>query len=163
LAKPWTLHPFRFGARGGAQMFAYDVDGDGDNDVITSLDAHGWGLAWFEQVRDGDAITFKRHTVMGDRSEEKTYGVAFSQPHALDGDGLKDVVVGKRRWAHGPTGDVEPNAEPVLYWFRLVREGGRARFVPHRIDNQSGVGVQITVTDVDGDKRPDVLTASKLG
>jgi hypothetical protein len=106
---------------------------------------------------------------MGDRSEEKKFGVAFTQPHALamadiDGDGLKDIVVGKRRWAHGPKGDIEPNAVPVLYWFRLVRESGKPpRFEPHLIDVQSGVGVQITVADVDRDGKLDILTASKLG
>ncbi len=37
------------------------------------------------------------------------------------------------------------------------------KFIPHQIDNQSGVGVQIWVEDVNGDNRLDVLTASKLG
>src|SRR5262249_33247238 len=50
---PWTPHPFKFGDKGGAQMFALDVNGDGKADVITSLDAHGWGLAWWEQTADG--------------------------------------------------------------------------------------------------------------
>jgi hypothetical protein len=165
----WTAHPFRFARRGGAQMFAYDVDGDGDNDIITALDGHGWGLAWFEQVRDGREITFREHKIMGDRSEEATYGVAFSQPHALDmadidGDGLKDIVVGKRRWAHGPSGDVEPNATPVLYWFRLVRQPGKpVRFEPNLVDERSGVGVQLTVVDVNQDGKNDILTVSKLG
>ncbi|MCH7988375.1 MAG: VCBS repeat-containing protein, partial [Planctomycetes bacterium] len=44
----WKSHPFPFAKGGGSQMFAYDVDGDGDNDVISSLQAHGWGLSWFE-------------------------------------------------------------------------------------------------------------------
>jgi len=40
------------------------------------------------------------------RPVDKRYGVAFSQPRAvavsdIDGDGLTDIVVGKRRWAHG--------------------------------------------------------------
>jgi hypothetical protein len=165
----WQAHPFRFAKRGGAQMFARDVDGDGDSDIITSLDAHGWGLAWFEQVGEGGETTFREHKIMGDRSEESTYGVAFTQPHALamadlDGDGLVDLVVGKRRWAHGPEGDIEPMAAPVVYWFQLVRSAdGKPRFVPHLIDNWSGVGLQITIADLDGDHKPDILTASKLG
>lgn len=163
----WRSHRFSPG-RGGAQMIVYDVDADGDADVITSLDAHGWGLAWFEQRRNRGEITFRPHPFMGTRDEIDRYGVAFSQPHALalgdlDGDGAQDVVVGKRRWAHGPTGDVEPSAEPVLYWFELERTGRGVRFVPHLIDNSSGVGVQIQVTDVNADGRNDVLTASKLG
>ncbi len=95
--------------------------------------------------------------------------MALTQPHAialadLDGDGLKDIVVGKRLWAHGPNGDIEPNEAAVLYWFQLKRDGnGGATFVPHLIDDKSGVGVQLTLTDVNGDGRVDILTVSKLG
>ncbi len=167
----WLFHRQKFSqGRGGAQMFSYDVDGDGDQDVISALDGHGWGLAWFEQqAGDQGAIVFREHKIMGDRSEEDLFGVAFSQPHALaladiDGDGLKDIVCGKRMWAHGPKGDIEPNAAPVLYWFQLIRSSqGAVRFAPHQIDDHSGVGVQITVKDVNADGRPDILTASKLG
>jgi hypothetical protein len=168
-SREWSSNPFRFSnGKGGAQMFAYDVDGDGDNDVISALDAHGWGLAWYEQFRENGRVAFREHKIMGDRSEEPTFEVAFTQPHAIavgdiDGDGCTDIVTGKRRWAHGPNGDIEPSATPVVYWFRLVRDRGVVRFVPHLIDDDSGVGVQITVADVNGDCVPDVLTASKLG
>lgn len=166
----WTFHEYRFAQeRGGAQMFVDDVDRDGDADVITALDAHGWGLGWFERVESSIGRRFDLHRIMGDRSEEAEFGVAFSQPHALeyadiDGDGHRDIVVGKRMWAHGPTGDVEPMAAPVVYWFQWLQDGsGAVRFVPHMIDDHSGVGVQVWVDDVDADDRPDVLTASKLG
>lgn len=164
----WTAHAFRFAKKGGAQMYAYDIDGDGDNDVVTALDAHGWGLAWFEQIREEGRITFVEHKIMGDRESESHYGVAFSQPHALhiadlNSDGLSDIVVGKRRWAHGPKGDIEPGAAPVLYWFELVREPGGSRFRPHLVDDSSGAGLQVVAVDVTGDGATDILTASKLG
>src|SRR3954466_8543984 len=59
-AEFWTFHPVKFSAGGGAQMYAFDVNGDGRNDVITSKAAHAYGLSWFENLpgKDGE-ITFK--------------------------------------------------------------------------------------------------------
>ncbi len=54
----WVFHPVVFARAGGADMHAYDVDGDGDNDVITSLDAHAYGLAWYEQFNEDGQIKF---------------------------------------------------------------------------------------------------------
>lgn len=165
----WRFHRGKFSRqRGGAQMFVYDIDGDGDQDVASAIHAHEWGLAWYEQMPIGDSTRFREHVIMGNREQESTYGIAFSQPHAMDaadidGDGLTDLVTGKRRWAHGPKGDVEPGAEPVLVWFRLERRDKQVHFTPHVIDRESGVGVQVRAVDVDGDNRVDILTASKLG
>lgn len=167
----WMAHPFMFSHdRGGAQMYASDVNGDGLPDIVSSLNAHGWGLAWFEQGKgSGGEATFTEYKLMGDRSEESKFGVCFSQPHALamadlDGDGLQDIIVGKRMWAHPPPKDIEPDAPPVLYWFQQQRDGkGGATFVPHFINDKSGVGVQVTTADVNGDGRVDILTASKMG
>lgn len=168
----WKKHAFVFSQdRGGAQMLVYDVNGDGLNDVVTAKNAHGWGLSWFQQVRATGGISFVEHRMMGNREEESQFGVAFSQPHALatadlDGDGLLDVVTGKRRWAHGPKGDVEPMGTPVNYAFILRRDAsapGGAKFSPRLIDDNSALGTQVVALDVNGDQVPDVLTASKLG
>jgi hypothetical protein len=161
----WIFHKVKFG-NGGAQMYAYDVNGDGLNDVITSIQAHGWGISWFEQQKDG---TFKEHVIIGSKVEDNKYGVRFSQPHAIDlvdmdGDGLKDIVSGKRYWAHGPKGDAEPSAPAVLYWFKLVRgKDGSVDFVPFMIDDDSGIGVQVIAADLNGDKYPDVVVGNKKG
>jgi hypothetical protein len=165
----WRHHPFAF-ADAGAQMYATDVNGDGYNDVITSIHAHGYGLSWFEQDRNSAGeITFREHVITARDGSVAPGGVQFSQLHALaladvDGDSLPDIVTGKRWWAHGPEGDIEPNAAPVIYAF-LLRRGPdhTATFVPHLIDDGSGVGTQLVVMDANADGRPDIVTSNKRG
>ena len=171
----WKQHKFPFASeRGSAHMFAYDVNGDGKNDVITSLAAHGYGLAWFEQVRENGEITFKKDIILNEQTgkekpEPNKYGVIFSQPHAvdlidMDGDGLKDIVTGKRFWAHGNHGDAEPNAPAVLYWFKLVRgKNHEVDFVPYLIDDDSGIGTQVVAGKINGGKLPDIVVGNKKG
>lgn len=173
----WKKHAFTFGppnAKGGSQMYAMDVNGDGLNDVISAIDAHGYGVSWWEQVRGPDgAITFKEHRITGLTGEEKINGVQFSQPHAViladvDGDGLKDIVTGKRWWAHGPKGDVDPLGTPVVYAFLTRRETGAggaktARFEPMLIDDVSGIGTQLETADANKDGVPDFVVGNKKG
>lgn len=167
----WTYHKFEFTPIGGAQMFAYDVNGDGLNDVITSYAAHGFGLLWYEQVRADGKIDFKRHVILSPEQKRvpDKYGVSFSELHALalvdmDGDGLKDIVTGKRFWSHGHEGDPDRNDTAVLYWFRLTRLAGKpVEFVPYRIDDSSGVGTQIVAASCSDPKFPDVVVGNKRG
>src|SRR5436190_14637405 len=100
LDSAWKFHAVAFPtAYGGAEMYAYDVDGDGDNDIITSLAAHDFGLAWYEQEKGGDEPTFRQHLIMGSKPEENKHGLVFSELHsvalaAIDADGLKHIVTG---------------------------------------------------------------------
>jgi hypothetical protein len=175
----WTHHPVAFGrwgraeGAGGAEMSVYDVNGDGLNDVVTGLNAHGWGLAWFEQRRSKDgSISFERHMIMEDYSTKNAGGVAISEMHAstaadIDGDGIPDFITGKRYWSHLDSyTDPDPYGPPVLYWFRTVRNPkapGGAEFVPELIHNRSGVGSQFTVIDLNKDGRVDIITSTNRG
>jgi len=167
----WERHDFDFarGGHGGAQMLVMDVDGDGDSDVVTSRNAHGVGLSWFEQTQPG---AFAEHVVMDADPKDNPRGWRVTELHALDaadvdGDGVLDVVTGKRYWAHGPTGSPGAGDPADLMWFRVKRErspgGVVVELVPHSIDCDSGVGTQVTTGDVDGDGRTDVVVGNKQG
>jgi len=163
-SKPWEKHDAEFGL--GSQQFGYDVNGDGKTDVITALAAHGWGIAWYEQTNNGGAMGWTKHMIVD--TKPGGTGPVFSQPHAVDladmnGDGLMDIVTGKRFWAHGNAGDPEPNAPAVVWWFELKRDGKNATFIPHFVATDSGVGTQVMATDVNGDKKPDIVVGNKHG
>ena len=155
---PWTYHPANLG-EAAADLIAYDLNGDRKADVIASS-AHKFGIWWSEQdAKAAKDPAFTRHNLFPD---------LISETHALiaadiDGDGLKDLVTGKRFWSHGKA---EPGSEKPakLYWFKATKEAdGRISFLPREIDDDSGIGTQFTVTDFNGDGLLDVVTANKKG
>ncbi|MBL7697752.1 MAG: VCBS repeat-containing protein [Chitinophagaceae bacterium] len=150
----WTFHPADFG-QGCSQMYVADVDLDGDSDVI-SASAHEYGIWWHEQKRNGNETTWETHEIFKE----------FSQSHALafediNGDNYPDLVTGKRFWAHNghDPGEREP---AVVYWFEFV-PGKTPKWTPHLVDDNSGVGLNIAITDINKDGRKDIVTSNKKG
>ncbi|HEY8504137.1 MAG TPA: VCBS repeat-containing protein [Gemmataceae bacterium] len=152
---PWKFHPAALG-EACADMHPIDVTGDGKPDVISSS-AHHYGI-WCHVQRGPEAFM-----------TETLFPKLFSQTHALhlvdlNKDGVKDLVTGKRWWAHGPKGDADPNLPPVVYWFEGKKAAdGTISFTPHQIDDASGIGTQFEVADVNGDGKLDIVTANKRG
>jgi hypothetical protein len=171
----WTYHPAPFGRPGGgAEIVAYDVNGDKLTDVVTSHAAHGFGLAWYEQKRGaaGAESTWVEHMIMGDYSTKNAGNVTFSELHGMsaadmDGDGIPDVVVGKRHFAHLDSyTDPDPHGPAVLYIYKTVRRAaapGGAEFVPELVHNRSGVGSMIQTADLNKDGLPDIMAATTRG
>ncbi|MBN1844445.1 MAG: VCBS repeat-containing protein [Sedimentisphaerales bacterium] len=152
----WPFHPADL-APDCADMVVLDVDGDGDGDILTSS-AHSYGIWWFEQSPGAEHPRFQRHEITRD----------FSQTHALiladiNGDGALDFVTGKRYYAHN--GNDPGSHEPaVIYWFEIQRtQNGAVRFVRHPVDDDSGIGTQFRVVDMNGDGKLDIVTANKKG
>jgi hypothetical protein len=168
----WKFHAVAFaaGRNGGAQMIVTDVDEDGLADVLTSLDAHRFGLSWFQQRRGANGeTTFVEHRILDDKPENSVGGLALGQMHALvlskqASDGRPVLFTGKRFWAHGPKGDANPLALPLVIGLTWAKDAtGNVVFTTRVADDDSGIGTQFAVADLNGDGRPEIVTANKKG
>lgn len=156
---PWTFHPANLGAA-CADMFAYDVDGDGRNDVL-STSAHQFGIWWHRNWLDPKTKE-QRWT------PTTLFGQLVSETHAahfvdIDGDGQKDLVTGKRWWSHGRS---EPGHgwNAAIYYLKATKHTDKyTSFFPVLIDDDSGVGTQFAVADINGDGLLDIISSNKKG
>jgi hypothetical protein len=179
-ATDWAQHPIPAAGRGAAApastgaareaqfgyMYLIDINGDGRKDLLTGM-AHDYGIAWYEQTADGKWI---QHVIDN----------TWSQAHAsalvdLNGDGQLDFVTGKRYFAHNGADPGE--REPIgLYWYEYRKVpptaasergpgNGGVEWIRHIIDydGRMGGGLQIVVTDLDGDGDLDIVSGGKAG
>jgi hypothetical protein len=151
----WEFHPANLG-EACSHMQILDVNGDGKNDVV-SASAHALGVWWHEQLKDANGkIDFKTHLMSNTTAQTHSSIMAD-----LNADGRKDYITGKRFLAHHgrDPGDSDP---AILLWFEFT-PGKEPYFKEHRIDNDSGAGLNIVVTDINGDKKQDIVIANKNG
>jgi hypothetical protein len=137
-------------------LHVYDVDGDGLNDIVTTM-AHDYGIFWLQHSKEGKWARLRIDD-------------SWSQAHAatlvdLNGDGHKDLLTGKRYMAHN--GKDPGEREPLgIYWYEYVRAPeGKVTWVRHVVDysTRTGGGMQIPVADLDGDGDLDWAVAGKSG
>ncbi len=147
----WVFHPADLG-EDCSQIYILDAKGNGQKGLV-SASAHNYGIWWHEKTGE---TSYTHHTIFN----------GFSESHALtmadvNGDGHPDLVTGKRYFAHNGE---DPGAyEPaVLYWFEF-KPGENPSWIPHLIDSDSGVGLQVLVQDINGDGLPDIIVANKKG
>ncbi|MCC3375387.1 VCBS repeat-containing protein [Cohnella sp. REN36] len=157
-AGPWTFHrEFDLGSA-SVPILGWDVNGDGLTDLIVGQ-AHDYGLHWYEQRRAADGTrSWIRHEIDGSGSQFHDLQLVD-----LDGDGVPELVTGKRYRAHN---DGDPGAhDPIgLYYYKL--EDGR--FAKHVIDygpagEASGAGIFFWTEDLTGNGYPDIVAPGKDG
>lgn len=146
-----------FSADASAQMLAPDIDKQ------PSLKAPRleMGVA-VAKVADGKSVSV---LLLGDSGQfslpAQTHAMHFLD---INGDGSKDLVTGRRWWAHGPKGDAGPNDPAYIYWFEARKnKDGSTTFIPHEVDDDSGIGTAFAVEDINGDGLPDIIISNKRG
>jgi hypothetical protein len=138
-------------------MIVTDLDQDGDGDLIFGK-GHDYGLLWWQnEGTDADGkIQWKEHEIDS----------SFSQPHTLawadiDGDGKSELITGKRYYGHNGR-DPGGQEMPCLYYYDWNAK--TQKFSRHTIEEgHVGCGLQIVVTDLNGDDKCDVAVAGKSG
>jgi hypothetical protein len=120
-------------------VYAADVDGDGDMDVLGAATGAN-DIAWYEN--DGSE-SFTKHTIDGSLNGAYTVYAAD-----VDGDGDMDVL--------GAGGD---SAYGSIVWYE---NDGSESFTKHTIDGDFDGGRSVYAADVDGDGDMDVLGAAAV-
>jgi len=159
----WKEHPLAVGSltEGQAdhtpQIQVYDIDNDGLNDILTSS-AHGHGIFWYKQTKDGSSRSWKQYVI--DKSWSQAHSIILAD---MDGDGDLDFVTGKRFFAHNGN-DPDAKAPLGVYWYELQR-GDAVRWVKHAISYDEGIGsgLSIPVVDLDADGDLDIVVTGKWG
>jgi hypothetical protein len=158
-AKPWKLHPETALPHPSCPCVIADIDGDGRSDILWGK-AHDYGLYWWQQGQpkpDG-TTTWTEHLI--DKSWSQAHCLVWTD---LDGDGQPELITGKR--VRGHAGSDPGGKEPeCLYYYTWDKSA--AEFTRHVISPPGGgvgTGMQIRVTDLNGDGRPDIAVAGKTG
>ena len=158
-AGPWAFHPETALPHPSCPFVVKDLNGDGRLDIVFGR-GHDFGLYWWEQQSpkpDGTTV-WKQHVI--DESWSQAHVLALAD---LDGDGSEELVAGKCIWAHegGDPGAVDP---PAVYYYKW--HAARLAFTRHTIAAPGegiALGRQLSVVDLDGDSRRDIVAPSELG
>jgi hypothetical protein len=160
----WKEHPIAIGhleegkSEHTPQIWSYDVNGDGLNDIISSS-AHKYGIFWYQQSIDQNGKRqFKQHII--DQSWSQAHNLQLAD---LDADGDLDLITGKRFYAHNGK---DPGAEEPLgvYWYELTKNQHRP-FKKHTLTyaQKIGAGMSNQVVDLDNDGDLDIVVTGKYG
>jgi hypothetical protein len=158
-AGPWKLHPETALPHPSCPFAVLDVNRDGRLDILFGK-AHDYGLFWWEQLpakADGTTV-WKEHTIDMSWSQVHVVGLAD-----LDGDKFPELVTGKCVYAH-TSGDPGLEDPAVFYYYKW--NPAASKFVRHTIagpGEEIGLGRQLTLADLNGDGRVDIVAPGHWG
>jgi hypothetical protein len=135
----WTEHTIDDSFDGAQSVYAADVDGDGDIDVLgAATDADD--IIWWENSA-GDGSAWIGHTI-----NDSFDGARSVHAADVDGDGDIDVL--------GAASD----ADTITWWENTTGDGNSWK--EHTVDNTFDGAQSVHAADVDGDGDIDILAAA---
>jgi PKD domain-containing protein/VCBS repeat protein len=135
----WTEHTVDGSFDGAMSVYAADVDGDGDIDVLGAA-YFADDITWWENTA-GDGSAWTEHTVDG------TFDGAYSVYAAdVDGDGDTDILGAAR------------SANDITWWENTAGDG--TAWTEHTVDGEFNSAYSVYAADVDGDGDTDILGAA---
>ena len=132
----FTAHVISSFAGGAESVFAADVDGDGDIDVLSGSFTDD-KIAWYEN--DGSQSFLERVITTG---ADGAKGVFAAD---LDGDGDLDVMSASRN-------------DNTVAWYE---NDGSANFTAHTVSTDTALPYSVFAADIDGDGDLDLLTTAR--
>ncbi len=137
----WVEHTVNGTFDGAWSVYAADVDGDGDMDVLGAA-YYADDIIWWENT-DGSGTVWVEHTVDGDFDGVRTVYAAD-----VDGDGDTDVL------------GAATSANDITWWENT--DGSGTAWVEHTVDGTFDAAYSVYAVDVDGDGDMDVLGAAAV-
>ncbi|MEN8208965.1 MAG: T9SS type A sorting domain-containing protein [Candidatus Fermentibacteria bacterium] len=137
----WTEHAVSRSFYGARAVYAADVDGDGDTDVLGAASTAD-DIAWWENT-EGTGTSWTEHTVDGSFNGARAVYAAD-----VDGDGDTDVL--------GAAFD----ADDITWWENA--DGTGTSWAEHIVDGSFNGAASVYAADVNGDGDTDVLGAAVI-
>ncbi|MEM1180733.1 MAG: cadherin-like domain-containing protein, partial [Acidobacteriota bacterium] len=138
-ASAWTERSVDNNFSGARSVFAADLDGDGDLDVLGAGEFAD-DIAWWENTA-GNGSSWSKRTIEG--SFDRPFAVRAAD---LDGDGDLDVLGAAR------------NADDITWWENTA--GDATAWTEHTVDGSFDGAVAVAAADVDSDGDLDILGAA---
>lgn len=137
-------------------ILVVDVDGDGLNDIVYTR-AHDYGNYWLQQTRTKDQIKWIKHAI-----DTSVAGCHTPLWEDLDGDGVKELIVGRRYLAHEgrDPGEYDPQAAYRYQFDKQTRTWRR-----WLISYNDGIclGLDPKAVDLTGSGRLDLVCGGRNG